>query len=93
MRPSHPTARAAFFTRDPPGPAPPQMRLVALAALRLVQRKLAWITRQADLDGDGEVTVDDGNLAYSRVAPLVRRHTALSGGLVGGFVTAYSALR
>ena len=74
-------------------PVRAQVRLFALAGFRLLQRKLAWVTRQADLDGDGELTMDDSQIAYSRIAPLVRRHTALTGGLVGGFVTAYSALR
>ena len=47
----------------------------------------------ADVDGDGEVTMDDGHAAYTRIAPVVRKHTALTGGLVGGFVLAYSGLR
>ena len=70
-----------------------QARIVALAALRFVQGKLAFLARKADLDEDGELTFEDSSIAYSRVAPLVRRHTALTGGLVGGFVTAYSAMR
>ena len=37
--------------------------------------------------------MDDSQIAYSRVAPMVRRHTALSAGMVGGFVVAFSALR
>ena len=61
--------------------------------MRMLQQKLAWLTRQADLDGDGELTMDDSQIAYSRVAPMVRRHTALSAGMVGGFVVAFSALR
>jgi hypothetical protein len=64
-----------------------------LSALRLVRQKLNLLTREADLDGDGEVTFEDSRIAYSRVAPLVRRHTALTGGLVGGFLMSYGALR
>ena len=58
-----------------------------------MQQKLSWLAGQADLDGDGEVTLEDSQIAYSRVAPMVRRHTALSAGMVGGFVVAFSALR
>jgi hypothetical protein len=73
--------------------SPEQVRAVANAALRMLQAKLAQLLRIADVDEDGEITVEDSRIAYSKVAPLVRRHTALTGGLVGGFVTAYSALR
>ena len=50
----------------------------------------AALTRKADFDGDGEVTLEDGHLAFEKSVPIVRRHTALASGLVGGFVTAYS---
>ena len=73
--------------------APDQVRAIASAALRLLQSKLARLVRAADLDEDGEITLEDSNIAYSKLAPLVRKHTALTGGLVGGFVTAYSSLR
>ena len=68
-------------------------QLGALRALRLIRQRLAWVARRADLDGDGELTFNDGQCAYSRVAPLVRRHPALTGGVVCGFVGAYGALR
>ena len=74
---------------DPPS----QVRIVGLAMMRLVQQKLAWLAHHADLDEDGELTLDDGQQAYSRVAPIVRKHTALSCGAVGGFFAAYSGLR
>jgi hypothetical protein len=73
--------------------APEQVRVVGMAAMRLVQQKFAWLARRADLDGDGELTLDDGVEAYTRVAPVVRKHTALTGGIVCGFLGAYSALR
>lgn len=59
----------------------------------MAQAKALQLARVADADGDGELSVEDSRVIYSRVAPLVRRHTALTGGLVGGFITAYSALR
>lgn len=70
-----------------------QVHLFARAALRFVSKQLNRGLREADLDDDGEVTFEDSRIAYSRVAPLVRRHTALTGGLVGGFVFSYGALR
>ena len=39
------------------------------------------------------VTLEDSQIAYSRVAPVVRRHTAMTGGAIVGFVSSYSALR
>jgi len=73
--------------------SPEQIRIVALAIARMAQAKALQLARVADADGDGELSVEDSRVIYSRVAPLVRRHTALTGGLVGGFITAYSALR
>ena len=70
-----------------------QARLFALTAIRFVKVKLASVIHRADIDGDGELTMDDGMQAYQRAAPVVRKHAALSCGLVGGFITAYSALR
>ena len=43
----------------------------------------------ADLDGDGELTLEDSKLGLSRVAPYVRRHPGLTGGFAGGFILAY----
>jgi len=73
--------------------SPEQIRIVAMAIARMAQAKALQLARLADADGDGELSVEDSRVLYSRVAPLVRRHTALTGGLVGGFITAYSALR
>ena len=118
-----------------------QVRLLGFGIFRLLQQKLAWLTRQADLDGDGSastgfsnprsrahaivlfpravrariqpdpggpvltllrlcsrlilpaVNLDDSRIAYSKIAPFVKQHTALTGGAVAGFVVAYSGLR
>lgn len=43
----------------------------------------------ADLDGDGEITLEDSKLGMSRMAPYVRRHPGLTGGFAGGFLLAY----
>ena len=43
----------------------------------------------ADLDGDGEITLEDSKLCLSRVTPYVRRHPGLTGGFAGGFILAY----
>lgn len=69
-----------------------QVKLFGLAVLRIVQQRIAWLTRKADLDGDGDVTLDDSQIAYSKVAPLVRRHPMLSGGALGGFAVAWSLM-
>ena len=45
---------------------------------------------KGDLDEDGQITIDDGQQAYARVAPVVRRHTALACGALGGFFAAYN---
>ena len=39
------------------------------------------------------VNLDDSRIAYSKIAPFVKQHTALTGGAVAGFVVAYSGLR
>jgi hypothetical protein len=69
------------------------VRLLAMHLFHFMQQKLSWLAGQADLDGDGEVTLEDSQIAYSRVAPVVRRHTAMTGGAIVGFVSSYSALR
>lgn len=71
----------------------PQVRVCVVAAIRFVRSKFSLLMRHADVDNDGELTFDDGHAAYAKLVPVVQRHTALTGGLVGGFVTAYSALR
>ena len=43
----------------------------------------------ADLDGDGEITLEDSKLGMSRMAPYVKRHPGLTGGFAGGFLLAY----
>ena len=70
-----------------------QVKAAGLILIRVLQQKLVVLRGQFDLDKDGELTLEDSRLAYSRVVPLVRRHTALSGGFVGGFVGAMGALR
>ena len=64
-----------------------------VAAFHFTKARLSLLMRRADIDEDGELTFNDGDVAYRRLAPIVRRHAALTGGLVGGFVSAYSALR
>ena len=70
-----------------------QVHAWLVAALHFAKARLSVLMRRADVDEDGELTLNDGEVAYRRLAPVVRRHAALSGGLVGGFVSAYSALR
>ena len=70
-----------------------QLRIFAAVVFRSLKGKLASAMHHADVDGDGELTMDDGHAAYTRIAPVVRKHTALTGGLVGGFVLAYSGLK
>ena len=44
---------------------------------------------QADLDGDGELTLEDSKLASSKVTPFVKRRPILSGGFATGFALGY----
>ena len=73
--------------------SPEQLRLFVGAALRLGRAKVDEATNHLDLDEDGELTFEDSRIAYSRVAPHVQKHTALTAGLVGGFLTAFGSLR
>ena len=82
----------AFFLPCPPS-ARSQVHAWLVAALHFAKARLSVLMRRADVDEDGELTLNDGEVAYRRLAPVVRRHAALTGGLVGGFVSAYSALR
>lgn len=70
-----------------------QLQLITLAVMNVLQGKAAQVSRAADLDKDGDVTLQDGRIAYSRVAPLIRDRPALTGGILGGFVSTFAALR
>lgn len=70
-----------------------QVRAVAATLTRFVYSRLFALWLKADLDDDGDVTIDDAQVAYNRVLPVARRHAALTSGAVGGFLTAYSTLR
>jgi len=70
-----------------------QVQVIGLTILRFLSGKLQQASRAADLDEDGELTVEDSRIFYSRVAPLIRRHAALSTGVVGGFAVVYGAMR
>ena len=56
---------------------------------QLVTSQVSKHAAVADLDGDGEITLEDSKLGLSRVAPYVRRHPGLTGGFAGGFILAY----
>ena len=56
---------------------------------QLITVRVREHARVADLDGDGELTLEDSKLGLSRVAPYVRRHPGLTGGFAGGFILAY----
>ena len=70
-----------------------QVRVIAIAMSKLFSVKLQQALGAADLDEDGELTLEDSRIAYSRVAPVVRRHAALSSGAIGGFAAVYGAMR
>lgn len=73
--------------------SPEQVRVLGVGASRVVRSKFQQAASHADVDGDGEITVEDSRVAYSKVVPHVRRHPALTGGLVGGFIAGYSGFR
>ena len=66
---------------------------MGVGATRVVRSKLKQAAELSDVDGDGELTVEDSRIAYSKVAPVVQRHPAMATGLVGGFVAGYSGFR
>lgn len=70
-----------------------QVKLIAVAVMNSVQNKLQDAAGAADLDEDGELTIEDSRVAYSKVAPLIRKHAALSTGVVGGFAIVYGSMR
>jgi hypothetical protein len=47
------------------------------------------VRKKADLDGDGELTLEDSKLASSKVTPFVKRRPILSGGFATGFALGY----
>ena len=67
--------------------------MLVMAAWHGVNKQLRGLARVADVDEDGELTLEDSKLAYSRVAPQVRRHPALAVGMVGGFLAGYGVTR
>ena len=73
--------------------SPEQVRVLGIGATNVVRSKFQQAATHADVDGDGEITVEDSKLAYSKVAPLVQRHPALTSGVVGGFVAGYTGFK
>ena len=73
--------------------SPEQVRAFLSMALSFGRAKVNEATAYVDFDEDGEVTFDDSRIAYSRIAPHIKQHTALTAGVVGGFLTAYGSLR
>ena len=72
---------------------PDQVRHVGAALIRLLSAKVQEAAHLADMDDDGELTAEDSRIAYSKIAPSIRSHPALSAGAVMGFATVYSAMR
>ena len=70
-----------------------QLRLIGLAVVHTIQGRAAQLAMAADLDSDGDLTYEDSRIAYSRLIPHVCRRPALAGGLLGGFVTTFGAMR
>ena len=50
------------------------------------------VRKKADLDGDGELTLEDSKLASSKVTPFVKRRPILSGGFATGCARLRDAL-
>ena len=71
--------------------SPEQLQLLLVAGWRLMKSQVRKLLMIADVDEDGELTMEDSKLAYSRVAPHARRHPALAAGLATGFIAAYGA--
>ena len=75
--------RRAALTAPPP---PPQ----ALAVVGTLGHSIKeHVRKKADLDGDGELTLEDSKLASSKVTPFVKRRPILSGGFATGFALGY----
>jgi len=70
-----------------------QLQIVLQGIWRALQHQMRRLTRQIDMDGDGEITIEDTKIAYSKVAPAASKHPAMAGGLVGGFLLGYNAGR
>jgi hypothetical protein len=70
-----------------------QVRLVLSAIARMARQKAAELMRQADINDDGEVNMEDSHIMYSRIAPVAQRHVAFTGGLAGGLVAGLSQIR
>ena len=66
---------------------------LSLALFRIAQGKSRQALRHMDADEDGEITINDGRILYTRAQPFIRTHTALTAGMLGGFVTAASWIR
>ena len=70
-----------------------QVRMITIAISRFVTASVQQLIQRADMDDDGELTIEDSRIAYSRISPLVRKHTAFSGGAVGGFAAVMGVMR
>ena len=69
--------------------------VVQLKVAQIVKGISQQVMQQAarlDVNGDGRLTIEDSNIAASRVAPFVKKHPGLTGGLVGGLVAGYRLL-
>merc|ERR1712196_256434 len=69
--------------------SPEQVQRLVLWLVQAARAQAYRLLHKADLDDDGELTLEDSKLAASRVAPAVRRHPGLAGGLAAGFLVGY----
>ena len=66
----------------------PALNLIIMQQAKHIWRRLGSFD-ELDLDGDGELTLEDSKLASSKVTPFVKRRPILSGGFATGFALGY----